>query len=195
MPIFRGAPAAAKLVVGLGNPGREYARSRHNVGFMVADALARKSGLRFGHRWSGAHVAVGRIAGVEVALAKPQTYMNRSGDSVRSLLRRLGLSPADLLVVCDDLDRSFGRLRLRERGSSGGQRGLQSIIDRLGTDEFARLRVGIGRPEPSEAAEYVLAEFSPEERAQLRDVVDRAVGAVETWLAEGPAAAMNRFNQ
>ena len=188
-------PPATRLVVGLGNPGREYARSRHNVGFMAVDDLARRFSLRFGHRWSQAHVALGRIDAVEVALAKPQTYMNLSGESVRGLLRRLRLGPGDLLVVYDDLDLPFGRLRLRERGSSGGHRGVQSIADRLGTDAFARLRIGIGRPEPWEAVDYVLAEFSAEERQQLRDVLDRAATAIETCVVEGLAVAMNRFNR
>lgn len=190
-----GAPPVVKLIVGLGNPGRAYARSRHNVGFMALDLLARKWGLRFGHRWSQAHVAVGRVSCAEVALAKPQTYMNLSGESVQRLLRRLRLPPSELLVVYDDLDLPLGRLRLRERGSAGGHGGVQSVIDRLGTDVFARLRVGIGRPEPREAVEYVLAEFSDGEKRQLEEVLERAVAAVEMCLAEGLPSAMNRFNR
>lgn len=183
------------LIVGLGNPGREYARSRHNVGFLIVDAVARKASLRFSHRWSQAQVAVGRVADREVALAKPQTYMNLSGDSVRGLLRQLRLDPAALVVVYDDLDLPVGRLRFRERGSSGGHRGVQSILERLGTDELARLRVGIGRPDPRDAADYVLSEFTPEERPVVEEAVERAVSALETYLTEGLAVAMNRYNR
>ena len=185
----------AKLVVGLGNPGREYARSRHNVGFMVADDLARKWGLHYSHRWSHAAVALGRVAGVAVAVARPQTFMNASGDSVRGLARRFGLTPADLLIVYDDLDLPLGRLRLRERGSSGGHRGVQSIVDRLGTDGFARLRIGIGRPEPRDARDYVLDGFSSEDRVALGEVRGRAVSAVEAVLGEGIGPAMNAYNR
>ncbi len=184
-----------RLVVGLGNPGRDYARSRHNAGFLVLDALARKHGLRFAHRWAQAHVAVGPVAGVPVALAKPQTYMNLSGESVRSLLRKLGLSTEALLVVTDDIDMPLGRIRLRERGSSGGHRGVQSIVERLGTDELARLKVGVGRPDPREAADYVLAEFAHSEREVVAEVVGRAVEALETALSSGISAAMNRYNR
>ncbi len=182
-------------MIGLGNSGREYARSRHNAGFLVLDALARKHALRFAHRWAQAQVAVGTVADVPVALAKPQTYMNLSGESVRSLLRRLGLTVESLVVVTDDIDMPLGRIRLRERGSSGGHRGVQSIVDRLGTDEFVRLKVGVGRPDPREAADYVLAEFAPSEREVLGEVVGRAVEAIETALASGVAVAMNRYNR
>jgi peptidyl-tRNA hydrolase, PTH1 family len=190
-----GTPPVDRLIVGLGNPGREYSRSRHNVGFMVADELGRKWGVRYSHRWSDAQVGVGRAAGLGVAIAKPQTYMNLSGDSVRGLLKRLRLEPTTLVVVYDDLDLPLGRVRIRENGSAGGHRGVQSIIDRLGTQDFLRVRLGIGRPDPRGAAEYVLAEFSEAERIELKDAVSRAAEAVAVALAEGSAAAMNRFNR
>lgn len=184
-----------RLVIGLGNPGREYARSRHNAGFLVLDALARKHGLSFTHRWAHAHVAIGTVEDVPVALAKPQTFMNLSGESARSLLRKLSLSAESLLVVADDIDMPLGRIRLRERGSSGGHRGVQSIVDRLGTDELLRLKIGVGRPDPREAADYVLAEFAPSEREAVAEVVGRAVEAIEAALSGGASVAMNRYNR
>ena len=184
-----------KLIVGLGNPGREYANTRHNVGFRVVDELAKKGGLRFDHRRAHAQIASGQIAGADVLLAKPQTMMNLSGDAVRGLLQWLSVEPSDLLVVYDDLDLPFGKIRLRERGSAGGHRGVQSIIDRLGTDAFARLKVGVGRPEPLDAVEYVLSPFAPEEQSELPGVLDRAVAAVESYLAEGLQMAMSRHNR
>ena len=190
-----GTPPVDRLVVGLGNPGREYSRSRHNVGFMVADELARRWGIRYSHRWCDAQVGVGRAGRLGVAIAKPQTYMNLSGDSIKALLRRLRLGPSALIVVYDDLDLPLGRIRLRESGSAGGHRGVQSMIDRLGTADFYRVRLGIGRPDPRDAADYVLAEFSPAERDDLKDVVARACDAVALALEEGFVAAMNRFNR
>jgi peptidyl-tRNA hydrolase, PTH1 family len=188
-------PGPERLVVGLGNPGREYARSRHNAGFLVVDALARKHRLRFNHRLAKSQVAEGNVDGVQIALAKPQTYMNLSGDSVRFLLRGLGLPRESLLVVCDDIDMPLGRTRMRERGSSGGHRGIQSIVDRLGTEEFWRLKIGVGRPDPRDAAEYVLAEFTSSENDLLEEVVNRAVEAIEIALSQGIAAAINRYNR
>jgi peptidyl-tRNA hydrolase, PTH1 family len=193
--MLRHTPSPERLVVGLGNPGREYAHSRHNVGFLVVDALALKQGVRFSHRWSRAQVAVGCIGGHRIALAKPQTYMNLAGESVRSLLDKLGVDHASLLVVADDIDLPLGRVRLRERGSSGGHRGIQSVIDRLGTQEFARLKLGVGRPDPSDAADYVLGEFGSAEDEALRGMIARAIEAVESAISEGVSAAMNRHNR
>jgi PTH1 family peptidyl-tRNA hydrolase len=193
--MLRDARAAETLLVGLGNPGREYSRSRHNAGFLVVDALARKHGLRFAHRWAHAQVALGTIVGRPVAVAKPQTYMNLSGDCVRALLRRLDLQPNALLVVADDIDTPLGRIRLRQRGSSGGHRGVQSIIERLGTDEFVRLKIGVGRPDPDVAAEYVLSQFSQDEAEALEGILARAIEALETAVAEGAEVAMNRHNR
>jgi PTH1 family peptidyl-tRNA hydrolase len=162
---------------------------------MVADELAHRWGVRFAHRWSDAQVGVGRAGTRPVAIAKPQTYMNLSGNSVKALLGRFRLEPASLIVVYDDLDLPVGRIRIRERGSAGGHRGVQSIIDRLGSQEFARVRIGIGRPDPRDAADYVLSKFDESERDDLKAAIERAGDAVAALLEEGVAAAMNRFNR
>ena len=184
------------LIVGLGNPGREYALHRHNVGFRVLDALARDQGLTFvRNKEARARVAEGRIAGREVILAKPQTFMNLSGKAVARLSRLYGIPPQRLLVVYDDLDLPLGRLRLRPQGGSGGHKGMRSIIDLLGSQSFPRLRVGIGRPPGGmEAADYVLQPFDPKEQPLVEAVVERVVAAVLSWLEEGIEAAMERYN-
>lgn len=183
------------LVVGLGNPGREYQRTRHNVGFMAVDALAERWRLSFNRQRSRAEIAEGFAEGYKIILAKPQTFMNNSGEAVRPLLKMNNLTPANLLVIADDMDLPFGRLRLRDKGSSGGQRGIRNIIDQVGTDQFARLRVGIGRPPPMvDAIDYVLQNFSATQAAELKSILDRAVEGVETLLTQGVAQAMNRVN-
>jgi len=185
----------ARLIVGLGNPGREYERTRHNIGFICVDALARQWGLAFNRQRSRADVAEGMACDHRVILAKPRTFMNNSGDAVRGLVRMSNLMPSDLLIIADDLDLPFGRLRLRDRGSSGGQRGIQSIINQLGTDQFPRLRVGIGRPPPGvDPVDYVLSSFTASEAAELPDILNRVVTGVEVVLSRGLAAAMNVVN-
>ncbi|SRR5579875_2567403 len=184
-----------KLIVGLGNPGREYSKTRHNIGFLSVDTLAEHWGLCFGRQRGRAEIAEGEVCGQRVILAKPQTFMNNSGDSVRALLKLSNLTPTDLLVITDDLDLPFGRLRLRDSGSSGGQRGIQSIINQLGTSQFARLRVGIGRPPPGiDPVDYVLSPFTPSERRALPEILDRLVKGIETYLCEGIVKAMNLVN-
>ena len=183
-----------KLVVGLGNPGRKYADTRHNVGFMVIDRLARRSGIEVTKRQCSALVGLGSIGRARVCLAKPQTYMNLSGEAVACLLRFYKISTADLLVIYDDRDLPPGKIRLRERGSAGGHRGMESIIGMLGTSDFPRLRVGIGRPAEIDAMDHVLGGFSAEERPLMEDALDRAAEAVECVFTEGLVAAMNRFN-
>ncbi len=183
-----------KLVVGLGNPGAKYANTRHNVGFMVVDRLARRVGIGLTKRQCNALTALGTISGQRVCLAKPQTYMNLSGDAVACLARFFKVSPADLLVVYDDRDLPLGRVRLREKGSAGGQRGMESIIAALGTSDFPRLRIGIGRPAEVDAVDHVLGSFSAEERPLIEAALDRAVEAVEGVLSEGVDWAMNSFN-
>lgn len=184
-----------KLIAGLGNPGREYQNTRHNIGFLSVDALATRWGLRFGRKRARAEVAEGDACGQRVILAKPQTFMNNSGEAVRGLLKLSNLTPSDLLVIADDLDLPFGRLRLRASGSSGGQRGIQSIINQLGTNQFARLRVGIGRPPPGvDPIDYVLTRFTATENAELPEILDRLVAGVEAWLTEGVDAAMSSVN-
>ncbi len=186
-----------RIIAGLGNPGPRYERTRHNIGFMVVDALADRHGLRFGPQKFGAITARGRIAGQEVLLAKPLTFMNLSGRALAPLLAFHKLAPADLLVVHDDLDLAFGRLQIRERGGDGGHNGLRSIIAELGDPGFLRLRVGIGRPPDGrqDPADYVLSPFAPEEVPALEAVIGRAGEAVEAILRDGVARAMNRYNQ
>jgi PTH1 family peptidyl-tRNA hydrolase len=188
-------PQAARLIVGLGNPGREYARTRHNVGFVCADRLAKQAGLKFTHRWSQAHVATGSLSGASIALAKPQTWMNNSGDSVHGLAKRFGLRAPDIIVIYDDVDLPTGRLRIREGGSSGGHRGVKSIIERLGADGFVRVRVGVGRPDSRDTVDYVLSTFDAAESTAIDDAVTRALGAIEAILTDGLEAAMNRYNR
>mgnify|MGYP005861711021 CR=1 FL=1 len=185
---------SVKLVVGLGNPGARYANTRHNVGFMVVDRLARRCSAAVTKRQCSALVGLGNLGGTRVCLAKPQTYMNLSGDAVACLLRFYKIPTADLLVVYDDRDLPVGRIRLRERGSAGGHRGMESIIGRLGTSDFPRLRIGIGRPAETEAVDHVLGSFTPEERPLMEEALDRAAEAVECVLKEGTVVAMNRFN-
>ncbi|MEW6182837.1 MAG: aminoacyl-tRNA hydrolase [Bacillota bacterium] len=184
-----------KLVVGLGNPGAEYAGTRHNMGFEVMDRLAGFYDTAFKRINRGKVLAaVARIGHEEVILAKPQTFMNLSGQAVLSLLKKNALSPAALLLVYDDLDLPLGRLRLMHDGSSGGHKGVDSVISAAGTAEFPRMRVGIGRP-TGEAADYVLSRFFSEERERVGEVLEAAVGAVDCVLREGMTRAMNKFNR
>jgi PTH1 family peptidyl-tRNA hydrolase len=186
------------LIAGLGNPGRLYLHSRHNVGFHVVELLAKRRRLSFEHRKAKALIARGRIGESDVVLAKPQTFMNLSGTSVVPLLRSLRLAPGDLLVVYDDLDLAVGTLRLRPSGSAGGHHGMESIIGGLGDREFPRLRIGIGRPgdrSPDEVAGYVLSDFSGAERTIMSEVYARAADAIECVVGEGLSVAMNRYNQ
>lgn len=185
------------LIVGLGNPGAEYAEHRHNVGFRVAEALASAHSLIFARQKSmRARVAEGQIGARQVLLAKPQTFMNLSGKAVSRLSRAHEIPAERIMVVYDDLDLPLGRLRLRPEGGSGGHRGMRSIIDLLGTQEFPRLRVGIDRPSGSkDPAEYVLQAFDEDQQALVARAVARAVAAIECWLADGILAAMDRFNR
>ncbi|HEX6971938.1 MAG TPA: aminoacyl-tRNA hydrolase [Limnochordia bacterium] len=182
-----------RLVVGLGNPGPRYAMTRHNLGFMVVDYIARRAGVALARRESEALVG---WAAPHLLLAQPQTYMNASGDAVLSLVRRHNVRLEELLVVCDDMDLPPGRLRLRPRGSAGTHNGLRSIVARLGTEAFPRLRIGIGPPPPSlDAAAFVLAPMDREAWATLSESVARAADAVEVWVRAGIESAMNQFNR
>lgn len=183
------------LIVGLGNPGRRYANTRHNVGFRCVDLLADRHRLQIGHRHGDAIIGTGDICGTRVVLAKPQTYMNLSGRSVRSLLSWFKLTPRQLIVVYDDMDLTLGRIRLRASGSSGGHRGVQSIIDVLGSNEFPRVRVGIGRPLREDAIEHVLQPFTGDEEHIVQFAYGTAADAIECILSEGLTAAMNKFNR
>ena len=185
------------LIIGLGNPGDEYAGHRHNIGFRVVNELAKAHGLSFRRvKWARARAAKGQIGGRKVVLAKPQTFMNLSGRAAGRLSRYFEISPACILVVYDELDLPFGRLRLRPLGGAGGHKGMRSIIETLGTQEFPRLRVGIDRPPGSlDPADYVLRPFSEEQASQVVQVVGRAVAAIECWLEQGIEVAMDRFNR
>jgi PTH1 family peptidyl-tRNA hydrolase len=186
-----------KLVVGLGNPGGEYEHTRHNVGFRIVERVAARHRIVLRReRRLHAHLGVGTIAGAETALLEPQTYMNLSGRAVLAVLDAYPLDPAtDLLVVYDDLDLPFGRLRLRTAGGAGGHNGLGDIQDQLGRSDFARLRFGIGRPPAGEdPVAYVLAPFTADEATSLEDRLERAADAVEAVIAEGALRAMNRVN-
>ena len=183
-----------KLVVGLGNPGSKYDGTRHNVGFEVIDRLAAGgSGTRFSRKFDG-QLAEVEIDFRRVLLLKPDTFMNLSGRSVVPALRFYQLEPSDLLVVCDDLNLPLGKLRFRRGGSDGGQKGLRDITTHLGTDDYPRLRVGIGDRGPVDAADYVLGRFRPTERPTIDDGMIAATQAIAVWVAQGADAAMNRFN-
>ena len=191
--------ARAKLVVGLGNPGKEYVGTRHNVGFEVIEKLAGKLDctLRKKVRFA-AHVGEVTLDGGKITLAEPQTFMNRSGAAVAALMQWSKVLPAEVLVIVDDVDLPLGQLRLRLAGGSGGHNGMRSIIDALGgNEEFARLRIGIGRTLPAGAdiSGHVLGRFSAAERRAVEEIVMVAVEAVECCLRDGFAVAMNRFNR
>ena len=182
-----------KLIVGLGNPGLEYSATRHNMGFLCLDRLASKHRLRFTGKRGKSVLARGTLSGQDVALAKPQTYMNLSGESVRELLRIYKMPTSALLVVFDDVDLPTGTVRIRERGGPGTHNGMRSIVGSLGTERFPRLRIGISQAGGG-ARDYVLSTFENDERTTADAVVDRAVEAALAWALDGPTAAMNRFN-
>jgi PTH1 family peptidyl-tRNA hydrolase len=183
-----------KLIVGLGNPGPHYARNRHNVGYQCVERLAQRHDLALSKLMFKALIASGHIGGTRVLLARPLTFMNLSGEAVRPLFRWYHVDLADLLVIYDDLDLPLGRIRLRPGGGSGGHKGMQSIIEALGMEDFPRLRIGIGRPVHGEPPAYVLSNFTTDESIVMANTYDRAVPALELFIAEGIAAAMNQFN-
>jgi PTH1 family peptidyl-tRNA hydrolase len=187
-------PSDRWLVVGLGNPGREYERSRHNLGFLVVDELARRHGGRVTDRAAKSLTGKIRLDDRELVLAKPQTMMNLSGLAVKALRAKYSVPLDRMLVVHDDLDLPYGRLRIRSAGSSAGNHGLDSVIAALGTKDFGRVRVGIGRP-PGDGVDYVLSPFTEAERTQLSDVVRRAADGVEVLIREGLDRAMTDFNR
>ncbi len=189
-----------KMIVGLGNPGPEYADTRHNVGFQVVTLFAGRQRLQFDKAQKRARVALGQVSlasgwSGRVLLAKPLTFMNDSGAAVGPLAKFYKVAPADILVVFDDLDLPVGRVRLRPEGGSSGQKGVKSIIEHLGTDQFPRLRVGIGRPPGQmDPVDYVLRIFTASEQEEIAFARMKAVDAIETWLTEGIVAVMNRYN-
>jgi PTH1 family peptidyl-tRNA hydrolase len=187
--------ARLRLVVGLGNPGERYASTRHNVGFMVADRLAGDAGIPLGREKFGAVFGRGRLEGNEIILAKPNSFMNRSGPPVRALADFFQLSSREVLVIHDDIDLDYGRFKIKEKGGHGGHNGIRSLVDAFGGGDFARLRVGIGRSDSGErVADFVLDRFLPTEAVVLPQIIDRARDAVVTILCKGIKVGMNQFN-
>ena len=186
-----------KLIVGLGNPGRDYRWTRHNAGFLLLDRLAEKQGIDLGRRGLKSLYGRGTIGREEVILAKPQTFMNLSGEAVGRLLRFFKIPPENLIVLHDDLDLPQGKIRIRLQGGHGGHKGIKSIIEAVGFDGFVRFKVGIGRPEKAheDPADYVLAPLREGEREEFEEMIGRSEEALETLLLEGPQKAMDRFHK
>ena len=183
------------LIIGLGNPGKEYRLTRHNMGFRVVDRLAREQGIQFNKRRGGARIGEGRVGREKVILAKPLTYMNKSGAAVKRLVKALGVPLDHLVVVHDDLDLACGRMKIKETGGHGGHKGVQSIIEQLGSTDFLRVKVGIGKPpDPEGGADYVLSPFAADERALVKESVEQAVEAIEAIIVSGKDKAMNRYH-
>ncbi len=196
---FRRKPAAAPvglIILGLGNPGREYSGTRHNLGFMCLDEVARRLGVRVSARNSQSLAGTAKRPGDggSVLLAKPQTFMNLSGRAAAALVRKHKLRTSDVWVIHDEMDIPFGKLRIRKGGGSGGNNGVRSLIADLGDSDFARFRMGVGRPDPEDAVDYLLSPFTDAERQRLPAFIDLAAGAVLDALAEGIDISMNRHN-
>ena len=190
-----------KLIIGLGNQGRVYSRNRHNIGFICLNHFARQQDIRLNKKQCQARTGTGEIDSNIILLARPQTYMNLSGQSVSRLVKKFKLGLDDLIVIHDDLDLPLGKLRIRQGGSSGGHKGIESIIGELESQDFIRIRVGIGRPttnatEISEAdiVEYVLSDFAPDEKQKIAPVIARVTEAIICLLTEGLESAMNKYN-
>lgn len=192
-----------KLIIGLGNPGRAYAANRHNIGFRCINYLSRKYSIPLKQNQCRAQTGSGEIAGVPVLLAKPETFVNKSGEAVSRLVEKHSIHLDDLIIIHDDLDLPLGKLRIRKGGSSGGHKGINSIIAATGSREFCRIKVGIGRPvaprgtpvtDEKVIVDYVLGDFTPDEERAIRPIIARVAEAVECLLSEGLAVAMNRFN-
>ncbi len=192
-----------KLIVGLGNPGRSYANNRHNLGFMCLNHFARMQGILFDKKQGKARTGVGEVAGDKVIVARPQTYMNSSGQSVSLLVRKFNVSLDNLLIIYDDLDLPLGKIRIRCGGSSAGHKGIESIAAELGSQDFTRIRVGVGRPPITEGSTtitdtdivtYVLSDFTSEERQIINQVIPMVSEAILCLLTEGLTATMNKYN-
>ncbi len=185
-----------RVIAGLGNPGKEYEGSRHNVGFLVVAGLADGCGIRLSAGRGDFMSGVGRIAGTHVRFVMPLTYMNGSGRAVEQVLEEMGATPDEVLVICDDVNLPLGQLRFRRSGSAGGHNGLSSVIERLSTEGFARLRLGVGRPpDGDEMVDFVLDRFADVEHPDVNEMVIRAVAAVELMIRDGIGAAMTVFNR
>ncbi len=192
-----------KLIAGLGNPGRRYEKTRHNLGFMCLNHFARTQDIKFNKSRGRARTGSGKVAESEVILAKPQTYMNNSGESIGRLLKRYHISPDDLIIIHDDLDLPTGKIRIRKGGGAGGHKGIESVTDELGSPGYLRVRIGIGHPAATEESaeisedditEYVLSDFTPEEREEISGIIPVVSEAVLLLMTEGLVAAMNKYN-
>ncbi len=183
-----------KLIVGLGNPGREYKNTRHNIGFHIVDEFVDKNKIKPERANCNAALAAGRISNRKILVAKPVTYMNLVGGSIRKLVAKNKVAACDLLVIFDDADLDFGRIRLRPGGGDGGHKGLRSIITEIGTDQFSRLRIGIGRTGSKRLSDYVLSKFKKAEFEKLEDITDISCEAIRAWVKEGIGSVMNRYN-
>jgi PTH1 family peptidyl-tRNA hydrolase len=192
-----------KLIVGLGNPGLFYANNRHNIGFMCVRYIAKAYSIKFNRKQGQARTGSGEINGQKVTLARPQTFMNNSGEAVSRLLKKLKITPADLIVIHDDLDLPTGKIRIRSGGSSGGHKGIESIIKHIDSRNFSRIKVGIGRPDTPEGTEaekeaavidYVLSGFTREEKKVIKKVIPDVGEAVVCLITEGLETAMNKYN-
>ena len=192
-----------KLIAGLGNPGRVYAHNRHNVGFMCVSHFARTQDIKLDKKQGQARIGTGKMAGSKLIVARPQTGMNLSGESISRLIRRFNISHDDLLVIHDDLDLPTGKIRIRHGSSSGGHKGLDSIIAHLGSRDFTRIGIGIGRPDTMESSakdreaaiiDYVLSDFTPDEKKLITRVIPTVSEAILCLLTEGVTAAMNKYN-
>jgi len=181
-----------KLIVGLGNPGRKYKATRHNVGALLAESFAAERRISIRRRRYSSLVGEGRVEGEETVFMLPLTYMNLSGEAVRSITKDRGIRTVDILILCDDADLEFGSLRLRVRGSDGGHRGLRSVIESLGSSDFARLRIGIGKR--GELSSHVLSPFVKDELRELEFILKKAAGAVECWFTKDISECMNAYN-
>lgn len=189
-----------KLIVGLGNPGKEYSANRHNIGFLCINYIARQHHIALDKKQGKSRTGAGTIAGEQVLLAKPQTYMNASGQAVILLMQKFKIEPDDLIVIHDDLDLPLGKIRIRQGSSAGGHNGAKSIISHLGSQEFIRIRVGISRPPVNgevpicTIVDYVLGDFTPDDNPVIEETVHRVGDAVVCLLTEGLTATMNKFN-
>jgi PTH1 family peptidyl-tRNA hydrolase len=183
------------LIVGLGNPGNSYRLTRHNVGFRIVERFAREQGIQFKKRRAGAQIGEGRVGRRKVVVVKPLTYMNRSGVAVKKLIEELGVSLEHLVVVHDDLDLACGRIKIKNKGGHGGHKGVQSIIELLGCADFLRVKVGIDKPRAhEEGADYVLAPFTADQSALVKESVEQAAEAIESIIVSGADQAMNTYN-
>lgn len=184
-----------KLVVGLGNPGEKYIATRHNMGFLIVDALAKRHNISIEKSKNKSLMGKGVVAGDQVIMAKPQTFMNLSGEAVKPLFSYIDIETEDVIVIHDDLDLDFGRIKVKSGGGHGGHNGIRSIISYLGSKDFVRVRVGIGKPPPRwDVSNYVLSPFSADERENLHHILEKSADAVEAIISDGALKAMNRFN-